>query len=1092
MTSRGASLHGPIARGELPVFPISNPESPPVGHRPYDQLKRCWHDAQNGARKVALIRGPEGVGKTRLAHDFADYAYGSGGRVLYGRSTSAEWFAPLAEALSDHFRGLDDGSVRRAVGAQNSEVVRLIPGLRARWGRQVMPAPSEHDERHGVFDDVSRTLASLSHATPTTVILDDVHDMGHAGLALLKHILRDNQHTALFVLLLSRTWGGSPFEKALPELSRDVYIEEAELSSLNRAEADRLALHLDGRPLSRTEWKASKGNPLNIENTVALRGASVSHGAGRPSVRALAGLTDSERVLVELLMLVPDDLGTTVLAKITATAAADVRSVLHQLEERSLFVASVQDTDSWRLRHRGSSHSIREAIASRHGDELARYAGKLAQHLAEEADPHPAIVASLYETAEDLESARQWSERAATQALEHRAFEEAASHHAKALEHCDSLGFDTSRSCGLANEVGAELWKAGRFREARLAYRDAADRAHREEDWLAFVDAALGLSGRVGFQGPSDDKNLVDTLRKALEVTPAESMTRRARILAALAHAVTFRPSEPPPEDRCEPQGLAQAAYEIALGTKDEQLLADVLCTTGWAIWTPDNLEERMARAEHAVRLADGLRHEVLQMESRLFRITCLLETGEVRDAQKDAQKLRTLATEVRNPYYTAIAAQVGACFALLEDPHGGETAVREALELAQRDQNPALSRVFATQIFYPQMFNGKLDEVRASAWDLTRLDPGIPGWRSGLALILSDNGRSAAARRELRRLVADDCASVPRDMFWLLAIDNLARVCVDVGDEACAQALYDALAPYDDRLSVACGGAAIHGPVALELGLLADLLGRREDADRYMDRAREMSLAIGSTASIAETEVEAARVKARRLVNSTKADVTRDTARQCCRAADLVCDVASARMARRLLTTIGTINSVDAKMREDLHDAALRLARVAFPVQPRPKRKKRVRTAVVRPLVRPLGWVRGAWMDKVIERCLAPIAVQRCVMMLMEWMFQADVAYPFEGEVVLQLVRSNPRERPGTWILTIHKAGIRIRDGAQTRPAPGEDRVVVRLSMPELVRLVGGGNGVGAWFDGRVAVHGDPLVAGRLVEMFVGPRGRR
>ena len=64
-------------------------------------LDRAWEDALAGERRFVLISGEQGIGKTRLAAEFAASVHGDSSVVLYGRSeTDREIsYQPFAEAL---------------------------------------------------------------------------------------------------------------------------------------------------------------------------------------------------------------------------------------------------------------------------------------------------------------------------------------------------------------------------------------------------------------------------------------------------------------------------------------------------------------------------------------------------------------------------------------------------------------------------------------------------------------------------------------------------------------------------------------------------------------------------------------------------------------------------------------------------------------------------------------------------------------------------------------------------------------------------------------------------------------------------------
>ena len=92
-------LAAPVAACEVRWEPLADEAAIPLspllavgqqfafaGRQPeLDVLLGMWKQAQEGARRVALIAGEPGIGKTRLAAETAGMAHASGATVLYGR-----------------------------------------------------------------------------------------------------------------------------------------------------------------------------------------------------------------------------------------------------------------------------------------------------------------------------------------------------------------------------------------------------------------------------------------------------------------------------------------------------------------------------------------------------------------------------------------------------------------------------------------------------------------------------------------------------------------------------------------------------------------------------------------------------------------------------------------------------------------------------------------------------------------------------------------------------------------------------------------------------------------------------------------------
>ena len=129
-----------------------------VGRRAeLERLRASWAGVQmHRDRRLVLLAGEPGIGKTRLAHEFAAEALAGGATVLLGRCSEEPLvpFEPFADAL------LQAG----AAGA-------LRPG-----------AADDAGARHRLFDAVD---AALADRVPLLLVIDDLHwaDRGTLRLA---------------------------------------------------------------------------------------------------------------------------------------------------------------------------------------------------------------------------------------------------------------------------------------------------------------------------------------------------------------------------------------------------------------------------------------------------------------------------------------------------------------------------------------------------------------------------------------------------------------------------------------------------------------------------------------------------------------------------------------------------------------------------------------------------------------------------------------------------------------------------------------------------------------------------------------------
>ena len=87
-----------------------------------------------------------------------------------------------------------------------------------------------------------------------------------------------------------------------------------------------------------------------------------------------------------------------------------------------------------------------------------------------------------------------------------------------------------------------------------------------------------------------------------------------------------------------------------------------------------------------------------------------------------------------------------------------------------------------------------------------------------------------------------------PFDANWLSFQTECAEAAVLVDDAACAATLYERLAPYAGRPATAGRAVVSYGAIDRQLGALAALLGRKDEAIRHLEDAIRLNDALGCT----------------------------------------------------------------------------------------------------------------------------------------------------------------------------------------------------------------------------------------------------
>src|SRR4051812_8886787 len=262
----------------LPGFVETAPTFPFAGRvAEHDVLLTAWKEAAEGARRVVLVSGEPGVGKTRLVTELVKTAHDQGALLLWGRCAEEldVPYQPFAEALRHYVHSVPANRLREQLGPLGGELTRLIPDLSHLVAGLAEPVRTETEtERHRLFEAVTDLLESVSRTTPIVLVLDDVHWADKPSLLLLRHVLRRPSPMPLLILATYRDTDldrSHPLSDVLADLRREPGVERLDLQGLDPGEVTAFMESAAGHTLEESALELSaavhqetQGNPFFI------------------------------------------------------------------------------------------------------------------------------------------------------------------------------------------------------------------------------------------------------------------------------------------------------------------------------------------------------------------------------------------------------------------------------------------------------------------------------------------------------------------------------------------------------------------------------------------------------------------------------------------------------------------------------------------------------------------------------------------------------------------------------------------------------------------------------------------------------------
>jgi class 3 adenylate cyclase len=267
-----------MAAGERPLS-----RSPMIGRdRELSVLESTWERVVEERRpRLVTVFGPAGIGKSRLALEFAQHVASHGARALrgrsmpYGESSTYSAFAQHVKQIAGVFDSDEPADAQAKLSVALEELVG-IDAEGAEHARHLamllgLHGDDEAPDRDTLFFSARVLVESVAAREPTLLVFEDIHWADASLLDLLETLAARLHDVPVLLLALARpemltdrpTWGGGlPAYTALPlePLAED---DASELAARLLTGNDVLVRQAAGVA------QTSEGNPLFIEELAA-------------------------------------------------------------------------------------------------------------------------------------------------------------------------------------------------------------------------------------------------------------------------------------------------------------------------------------------------------------------------------------------------------------------------------------------------------------------------------------------------------------------------------------------------------------------------------------------------------------------------------------------------------------------------------------------------------------------------------------------------------------------------------------------------------------------------------------------------------
>ena len=300
---------------------------------------------------------------------------------------------------------------------------------------------------------------------------------------------------------------------------------------------------------------------------------------------------------------------------------------------------------------------------------------------------------------------------------------------------------------------------------------------------------------------------------------------------------------------------LARQAVSIAQRVGDVRAEVGALAAYCDAISGPRHVLERMEAADRMLQLTGMVDDQALTLLARRIRLVALFEQGQFALADADIAAYARIAEQLRLPLF------------LWPVPiwRGMRALMRSQFDVAWRCSEEAEELGRRAQSINAEIMVLTLRAAHAVATGNTSTLPDRLDWVAGVVgesylvdifvAAMSAESDPPRSRQLFERVRAAGLSGIAEDAEWLEIVWQLSELCIRYGDSTLAQATYDALVPYADVWALDGIGAACFGVTAHQLGRIAAALGRRADANTWLQRALEAHRRAGASLLVANTE---------------------------------------------------------------------------------------------------------------------------------------------------------------------------------------------------------------------------------------------
>lgn len=709
----------------LPPAPV--PAAKPLFGRDAELARLAgWLDeARGGQRRLVVVSGEAGIGKTSLVDTFVARAAVAQPNVLMARSQCidlrgpAEPFMPILEVLTALCRTSPQAKVALEVSAPSW--LALLPALLPALGPGPATPPDGVGTRERLLREVLDALEAMAASHPLLLVLEDLHWSDCSTLDLIEGLISRRSPAPILLLGTCRCADTSNALRQVLELRMRGLANVLPLAPLD-TEAVKACLSARFNDAAAPEAVATalvrrgSGNPLFMQNLLDwwIDTGILSSGNGTMTAdldalergvpetlgflinRMVERLEPAELAIVEAASVAGASFPAAVVAGVLDVEAEAVESKAEGLARRGLLLRPAGETTwpdgtvtaAYAFQHQLYRDGVYERLAPSARQRLHRAIGaRLDTVYAGAANRPAAEIAMHFVQGGDAPTAVRCLEDAALQALRRSSHRDAVALIDRALHLLPGL-----------NEAARPVWELRLLAlrapalvvtrgwldpDAETDYRRACALGTVVHDTQRLSAAMFGLAALKEFRGEYLETQAI-LLRQESElgaVTDPSLMLACSELLAcSMFHSARFGAALEA-GDRTT-TGYVPSRDIHVVAAFGENPMVSGMCWAGRALWFMGRVADAVARLDRAVNAASTEGHSFVLALAHEHMARLRQHMGEPSAALTHATRAVTLGEEFGFPYRVASGLVLrGWARAMLGDPPEGLEEIEQGLE---------------------------------------------------------------------------------------------------------------------------------------------------------------------------------------------------------------------------------------------------------------------------------------------------------------------------------------------------------------------------------------------------------------------------